>query len=362
MNSRERFIAAINGEKPDRVPIVANLTEQLAEKLAKELDCEVQMEDSFLATRISHRDILLKLGNDAVLVAATRGASSPTATLPNGNVRDEWGLEYKVVGLYSEAVVRPLASCETTADLDRYSFPEALDEGRWAFASEIIPRYKKDYGIIGDLEASIFELAWNLVGMEKFIMDLATEEEYIPVLLDKIAEYSTLCGLKMIDLGVDMIWAGDDVGTQKGMMISPSMWREYFKPRMKKMFDAFKQRNPGIKIAYHSCGSITPIIPDLIETGLDILNPLQPMAEGMELSGLYHHYSDKLVFFGAIDVQGVLPNGSAKDVEREVIRCLKATDGGKKYIIAPAHNMQPDTPVENVHAFYDAVRKHGSIV
>jgi len=320
------------------------------------------MEDSFLATRISHRDILLKMGNDAVLVAATRGASSPTIRLENGNVRDEWGLEYKAVGLYSEAVVRPLSSCETIADLNRYSFPDPLDEGRWMFASETIPRYRNEYGIIGDLEACVFELAWNLVGMEKFIMDLATEEEYIPVLLDKIAEYSTICGLKMMDLGVDMIWAGDDFGTQKGMMISPSMWRDIFKPRMKKMFAAFKEKNPNIKIAYHSCGSITPIIPDLIEIGLDVINPLQPMAEGMELSGLFHQYSDRLVFFGAIDVQGVLPNGSVKDVEMEVIRCLKATDGGKKYIIAPAHNMQPDTPVENVHVFFDAVRKYGSIV
>lgn len=359
MNSRERFIATINGKEPDRVPVVANLTEQLATKLALELGCEVQMEDSFLATRISHRDILLKLGNDAVLVAATRGRMTPTVKLANGNVRDEWGLEYKTVGLYSEAVVRPLSSCESIEDLNLYSFPDPLDEGRWEFASQIIPEYKNDYGIIGDLEACIFELAWNLVGMEKFIMDLATEEEYIFVLLDKIADFSTTCGIKMIDLGVDMIWAGDDFGTQKGMMISPSMWRENFKPRMKKMFDTFKKRNPNIKIAYHSCGSITPIIPDMIEIGLDVLNPLQPMAEGMELSGLFKKYSDKLVFFGAIDVQGVLPNGSTKDVENEVIRCLKATEGGKRYIIAPAHNMQPDTPVENVYEFFNAIKKYG---
>lgn len=361
MNSRERFLATIHGKTPDRVPVVANLTEQLAVKLAKELHCEVQMEDSFLATRISHRDILLKLGNDAVLVAATRGSASPTVKLDNGNVRDEWGLEYKTVGLYSEAVIRPLAQCETIEDLNRYVFPDPLDQGRWEFAEQTVALYKNEYGIIGDLEACIFELAWNLVGLEKFVMDLATEEDYIPVLLDKISDYSTQCGLKMIDLGVDMIWTGDDMGTQKGMMISPDMWREYFKPRMKKMFNTFKQRKPDIKIAYHSCGAIAPIIPELIEIGLDVLNPLQPMAAGMELSNLYHQYADKLLFFGAIDVQGVLPNGSPEDVENEVIRCLKATNGGRKYIIAPAHNMQPDTPVENVYAFFDAVKKHGVI-
>ncbi len=361
MNSKERFIRTITGNTPDRVPIVTNLTFQLAERFAKELNCDVQMEDSFLATRISHRDILLKLGNDAVLVAATRGSKTPTIKLENGNVRDEWGLEYEEIGLYSEAVVRPLSNCESIEDLNNYAFPDPDDEGRWTFSSQTIEQYKNDYGIIGDLEACIFELAWNLTGMEKFIMDMATEEDYIPVLLDKLEDYSTKCGLKMIDMGVDMIWAGDDFGTQKGMMLSPEMWRGNFKPRMKRMFDAFKLRNPDIKIAYHSCGSIVPIIPELIEVGLDILNPLQPMAYGMELSDLYKKFSDKLIFFGGIDVQGILPNGTVKDVENEVIRCINATNGGRKYIIAPAHNIQPDTPVENVYAFFDAAKKHGGI-
>jgi len=361
MNSRERFITTINGGTADRMPIVANLTRQLAERLAKELSCDVQMEDSFLATRISHRDILLKLGNDAVLVAATRGHKTPTINLPNGNVKDEWGLEYREVGLYGEAVVRPLADCETIEDLNNYNLPDPDDEGRWEFSKKVIPAYINDYGIIGDLEASIFEIAWNLTGMEKFIMDLATQEEYVYVLLDRIMDFSIKCGLKMIDLGVDLIWAGDDVGTQKGMMISPEMWREVFKPRLKIMFDTFKNRNPKIKIAYHSCGSINPIIPDLIEIGLDILNPLQPLAEGMELGGIYNKYKDDLIFFGAIDVQGVLPNGSEIDVENEVKRCIKATNGGRRFIIAPAHNMQPDTPKENVYKFFEAAKKYGVI-
>lgn len=361
MNSRERFLAAINRKTPDRVPIVANLTIQLAEKLGKEMNKEVQFVDSFLATRISHRDILLELGNDAVLVAATRGSQAPTITLDNGRVRDEWGLEYEMVGLYSEAVKRPLAECESIEDLEKYQFPDPNDAQRWQFAEESISKYKEQYGIIGDLEACIFELAWNLVGMEKFIMDLAMGEEYIPVLLDKILAYSTACGQKMIELGVDMIWTGDDIGTQLGMMISPDMWREYFKPRMKQMFDTFKSLSPNIKIAYHSCGSSVPVIPDLIEIGLDIINPLQPLAKGMEIAGLYNEYKDQLVFFGAIDVQGVLPNGTTEDVMNEVKRCFKATEGGRGYIIAPAHNMQPDTPIENVYAFFEAAKKFGVI-
>ncbi len=359
MNSRERFLTTINGGIPDRVPIVANLTVQVAEKLAKELNCEVGMVDSFLATRISHRDILLKLGNDAVLIAATRANDKKTYVAENGNVVDEWGLEYQRVGLYDEAVVRPLAGCNSVEDLEAYDFPDPLAEGRWDFSEETVKRYKKDYGIIGDLEACIFELAWNLVGMEKFIMDMATGEEYIDVLLDKLLNFSTACGLKMIRMGADMIWAGDDVGTQAGMMISPAMWRSTFKPRLRKMFAAFKAANKDIKIAYHSCGSIVPIIDDLAEIGLDVLNPLQPMANDMELGSLYEKYKDKLLFFGAVDVQGILPHGTPEDVRAEVLRCIRATDGGKRYIIAPAHNIQPDTSVENVYAFFEAAKEYG---
>lgn len=361
MNQRERFLTTINGGTPDRVPVVANLTVQVAEKLAKELDCEVQMEDSFLATRISHRDILLKLGNDAVLVAATRAGNKKTYVAENGNIVDEWGLQYRRVGLYDEAVVRPLANCNSVEDLEKYDFPDPLAEGRWDFAEEVIKKYKKDYGIIGDLEACIFELAWNLVGMEKFMIDMATGEEYIDVLLDKITAFSTTCGLKMIELGADLIWAGDDMGTQTGLMISANMWREVFKPRLHKMFTTFKAANKNIKIAYHSCGAIAPIIDELAEIGLDIINPLQPRAKGMEIGGLYEKHKDKLIFFGGIDVQDVLPHGTTEDVKAEVLRCITATDGGRKYILAPAHNIQPDTPVDNVYTFFEAAREYGVI-
>lgn len=359
MNSRERFITTINRGIADRVPIVTNFTVQLAERVAKKLGTEVEFIDSPLATRISHRTMLLKLGNDAVLVSATRGKQ--TITHNDGTVEDEWGLKYKTVGLYSEAYIRPLSECQSTADLEKYDFPKADVKERWTFAKETVAQYKNDYGIIGDLEACIFELAWNLVGLEKFVMDLYTGEQYIEALLDKITDYSIECASIMADMGVDVIWTGDDMGTQNGMMISPELWRQYFKPRLQKIFVAIKKKNPNVKIAYHSCGCIVPIICDLVEIGLDILNPLQPLATGMELSSLYKKYKDKLIFFGGVDVQEVLPNGSAEDVVNEVRRCIEATEGGRHYIIAPAHNMQPDTPIENVFAFFEAVKKYGEI-
>lgn len=359
MDHRQRFMAVLEGKQADCVPVLANLTPQLAERLAEQMHKPLQLVDSFLSTRISHLDILLALGNDAVEVAATRAADHPTVTLEDGRQRDEWGIVYEQVGLYAEAVVRPLAEAESVEDVEAYPFPDAHAAGRWDFAEQTIAQYKDGYGLVGDMEACLFELAWNLTGLEKFLMDLLTEEEYVDVLLDKILEYSTQCGLKMIDLGVDMLWTGDDFGTQSAMMVSPDVWRRHFKPRMAKMFAAFKERNPQVKIAYHSCGAIAPIIPDLIEIGLDFLNPIQPKAEGMDLAALAREYGDALGFFGGVDVQGILPNGTTEDVANEVKRCLNATKG-RRFIIAPAHNIQPDTPVENVFAFYEAVKKYGT--
>lgn len=359
MTHRERFMAVLNGQTPDRIPIVANLTVQVAEKLAEALGTEVGFVDSFLATRISHRDMLLKLGNDAVLIAATR--EKPTVTLENGDALDEWGFTSRTVGLYGETVGRPLAACECVSDLDQYAFPDPDAPARWEHARGEVARFGKDYAVIGDLEACIFELAWNLVGLEKFLMDLYTQEAYIEPLLDRIEAYSTRCGLRLIELGADMIWAGDDFGTQNGMMISPEIWRRVFKPRYARMWKTFKAKNPNVRIAYHSCGSIVPIIPDYIEIGLDFLNPIQPQAAGMDLKALYKQYGKDVGFFGGVDVQGALPHGTPEDVRAEVRRVMDAVEHSPRFIIAPAHNIQPDTSVKNVLAFFEEAIAYGAI-
>jgi uroporphyrinogen-III decarboxylase len=190
--------------------------------------------------------------------------------------------------------------------------------------------------------------------MEKFLMDLMLEPEYQGFLMDKIMHYIIAAGTQLIKMGVDILWCGDDFGTQSGMIMDPDTWRKVFKPRIKFMFDEFRKVRPDIKIAWHSCGSILPIIPDFIELGLDILNPIQPMAQGMDPVFLKRTYGKDLVFFGGIDVQHLLPFGTPRMISDEVRRRIDilGKDGG--YIVAPAHNIQPDTPVENIMAFFEA--------
>ncbi|MHB1405840.1 MAG: uroporphyrinogen decarboxylase family protein [Desulfitobacteriaceae bacterium] len=360
MKPRERFLAAVNLKEPDRVPVFANLTPQVAEKLGKKVGLPYEAEDSFLSTRISHTEILLELGNDAVGIGPGRDAAKPTIQLEDGKLKDEFEIIYQRFGYYDEAVVRPLADVETIDDLNRYQLPDPLAAGRFDLAEKMVARYKGEYAIVGDLEATIYELSWNLVGLEKFLMDMTMEKEYIFELLDRVAEYNTKIGIRLIELGADVIWLGDDFGTQQNMMISPIMYRKIFKPRQKKVIEAFKNANPNVKIAYHSCGSIVPIIEDLIEVGVEILNPIQPQAKGMDLALFKEKYGDKIAFFGGIDVQGVLPNGTPSDVEEEVKRRISAAGKGGGYVLAPAHNIQPDTSMENIYAMYEAVKKFGS--
>jgi len=356
MNSRERFTTVLSGNEPDRPPVFATLTPQAARKLSEYLDLAYEEPlDSLLSTRISHTELLLHLGNDAVCVAACAPEGHPTEKLENGISRNEWGMTFKEKGLYNEFFEYPLAEALQKSDIDTYPFPDPNAKGRFTEAEKAIANFKDKYAVIGDLETSIYETAWYLTGLEKILMDLVQEVPYIDPLLDRIMEINLETGLQLIRKGVDMIWAGDDFGSQHGMMIDPDTWRKYFKPRMKHMFEKFRKEDPGIKIAWHTCGSVVPIIPEMIEIGLDILNPIQPEARGMDPVYLKKEYGKDLIFFGGISVQELMPHARPEKIKEEVRRIVHilGKDGG--YIIAPAHNIQDDTPVENVIAFYEAV-------
>jgi uroporphyrinogen decarboxylase len=357
---RERFLTALRFQEPDRVPTFTTLTPQVAAALGELFNLPAAPEDSFLSTRISHTEILLRLGNDAVGVGPGRARGLETRVREDGTLIDEFGLVYRRVGFYDEVIQRPLEHADVPADIDAYALPPALDEGRWEKAERMVRQYASSYAIIGDLEATMFELSWNLVGFEKFLVDLSLQKAYVFVLLDRILEEWALpCGKRLIELGVDVLWAGDDFGTQRGMLLAPDFWRKYLKPRYAYLFGEWKRLNPHLKLAYHSCGSIVPIIPDLVAIGVDVLNPIQPQAHGMDLGALKRQWYGKLCLFGGVDEQTVLPFGTPQDVREEVRRRIMEAGVGGGFIIAPSHNIQPDTPVENVLAYFEAVKELG---
>ena len=357
MNSRERVLKTVSREVPDRPPLFVTVTPQVAEKLSKASGFPYEEPlDSLLSTRISHMDMLAGLGNDCVGIAACAPTDRPTITDSNGVIENEWGMKFIGAGLYNEFHAFPLEHAKHANDILHYDFPDPLASGRFDAARDAVSKYGMDYGIVADLETSFFETSWYLVGLEKLLMDMMMEASYVGALFDRVLEINIEIGKQLIGLGADILLAGDDFGTQSGMLLDPETWRNIFKPRIRVMFEEFRKVNPEIRIAWHSCGSILPIIPDFIEIGLDILNPLQPRAYGMDPQFLKNTYGKDLVFFGGVDIQELLPQRSPAEIRAEVEQLSKifGHDGG--YIIAPAHNIQDDTPVENIMALFDAVK------
>ncbi len=357
MNSRERFQKTINRGIPDRPPLYVSVTPQVAQQLCKKLNEHYEEPlDSMLSTRASHMDLMVKLGADAVGITVCAPSNNPTVNLGNDLIKNEWGMVFKNTGQYNEFYEFPLAHAETAKDIEEFNFPDPFAPGRWEAAQKTIDKYGKTHGIIADLETTLFETAWYLTGLEKFLMDMMMEAEYISPLLDKIQSIHTAYGKKMIELGADVLWCGDDFGSQTSLMMDEDTFRRIFKPRIKEMFAEYKKVNPNIKLAWHSCGAIKPLIPDFIEIGLDILNPIQPLASGMEPQQLKDEFGKDLIFFGGICVQDLLPNGTPERIKAEVLRRadILGKDGG--YIIAPAHNIQEDTPVENILALFETAK------
>jgi uroporphyrinogen decarboxylase len=185
-------------------------------------------------------------------------------------------------------------------------------------------------------------------------------EPYFGVLLDRVMEFSIGVGVRLVELGVDAIWTGDDFGSQNGMLISPAMWRETFKPRFAALFAALKAANPDLLIAYHSDGAVAPILDDLVEIGMDVFNPVQPNVPGHHPRALKERLGDRLSFWGAIDQQHLLPHGTPDEIERDVAEKIAALGPGGGYMCAPAHIIQADTSMENVEAFIRAVKTYGT--
>jgi uroporphyrinogen decarboxylase len=275
---------------------------------------------------------------------------------------DPWGIRWRRVqyasgaASYTEIASHPLAGDDGKLSSYRTPDPEAPEQYREL--ARLVMRYGKTHCIVGGVLGSVFEGPWYLRGMERFLQDLLTNKDYAHRLMDLVMAFHLSAGLKLIELGCDILLAGDDVGTQDRMLISPWLYREFIKPRYGALFQEYKRANPNIKIATHICGYIEPIIDDLIEVGVDILNPVQPLA--MDPGRLKRRFGKRISFWGGVDDQKVLPFGQPEDVEREVKSRISQLAHSGGYILCSSHNMQATTPLENIRAFYKAHRKFGT--
>jgi len=364
MNARERVMTALRRSgTPDRVPLQFDLCRSLLEDFGKKYNIPIHYTTSYyedLTYRISANELRTAMGSDCVVVGAGLPAGYSHPTTEDGCIINEFGMKMWQGPLYMEVVEEPLANISSADEARKFPFPDPLAAGRFDDAKKYIEKYKDDYFIIGDLELTMFEMAWHMVGMEKFLIDMSMGEAYIGALLDRVKEFSIGVGKKLVELGVHGIWTGDDFGAQNGMLISPKMWRDIFKPRFREVWSELKAANPDVLIMYHSDGAVAPILPDLIEIGMDVFNPVQPNVPGHDPEELKSRFGDSLAFWGAIDQQYLLPEGTPEEIEADVIEKIRILGRGGGYMCSPAHIIQADTSMENVEAFIAAVKKHGA--
>jgi uroporphyrinogen decarboxylase len=211
----------------------------------------------------------------------------------------------------------------------------------------------EEYFIGCDVSPNVFEMYWRLRGMEQAMVDMAADPELAYEMLGRCGDFAVqLAEAACSRFPLDWLWTGDDVASQRSLMISPARWRALVKPHLGRAFDVGKSH--GLPVAYHCCGALRPIIGDLVEMGLDVLNPVQCRCPGMDPLELKREFGKELTFMGGVDTQELLPEGTAVEV-RKATRALidGMTDDGGGYILAASHTLPPETPIENIFAMYD---------
>jgi uroporphyrinogen decarboxylase len=350
MNSRERLLTALNHEEPDRVPIDLWFTGEIEALLSP------------LYGGLRGVELRVALGHDLVMSSSPNiGASYEIPGTPE-EYTCEWGVRWKWVtnaegGRYTETVGHPLAEA---VDLTSYTMPDPLGASMqpiYAETRQLVEKYGKTHVVFGSLYQTVFEAAWLLRGMQVLLSDMLINKDFAHELFERLTVYSLVAGKEMVAQDIDVLWLGDDFGTQRAMLLSPHTWREFIKERYARLIAAYKAQNPSLKVAYHCDGYIEPIIPDLIEIGLDILNPIQPLS--MDPAEIKRKFGQHLSFWGTVDVQNTFPFGTVQDVANEVRERIRTVAPGGGLILCSAHRVQPGTPLENVLAYYRAASEFG---
>jgi uroporphyrinogen decarboxylase len=380
---RQRVLTALQHRQPDRLPVDFLATPEIWRRLQERLGVasqppgEEDLIDGAWERILQHFAVDCRVISYDQFCRPPEGALHPGARidwwnalsrstpnrmwrqeLPDGTSRDIWGHVIRIVhnptGAYEEYAVSPLAAAASVADLQQHPWPEP---DWWDFSPlrGLLARYdaQEEYHL-RFRTGSVFEVAWQLRGMQDFLMDMVNQPEIPQYIMERLTDVYVENTRRVLELAgdrLDMIYFYDDVATQQSLMISARMWRRMIKPLHQRIIDAAKAF--GKPVMYHCDGALRPLIPELIDMGVDVLNPVQADAAGMDPQALKDEFGDRLSFHGGIDIIKTLPRGTTEDVKAEVAARARVLgrDGG--YVLASSHHIQSDTPLENVFAMYD---------
>lgn len=381
LTPRERLRTALAHREPDRVPFDLGSTQvtSIASRAQQRLRAHLGLPDT--PARVSDRIQQLDHVEEDLLRALavdTRGLwpwNARNARIEEGDDGthlshvDEWGLTYRIPregAFWYDLAGSPLAGGALTRErIDAHPWPRGDDPRQFAGlrAEALLHRGAGHAVVLKSLCAGLFEMAQRLRGMEAFLMDLVESPVEAGHLLDRVLEAKCdywRAALSALGDLVDVTAEGDDYGTQQSMLVSPATFRSVFKPRLAALVRAMKQGAPDAFVFFHSCGSVRKILPDFIEIGVDVLNPVQTTAAGMEPVALKRDFGKDVSFWGGgVDTQAVLPRGTPAEVADDVRRNVDALAPGGGFVFCTVHNIQADVPPENVVAMVEALRAAG---
>lgn len=288
----------------------------------------------------------------------TNGSTQfPREVLPESTVFDEYGIGHSkgsAAAFHMTRMHHPLKGAGIK-EIGEYPYP-TVDESRLSeFRNEINALKDRGLASLGFMQMTVWEASWYLRSMEELMLDMMMESETATLLLDKITDFACEKAKAYTLAGTDILSIGDDIGTQTTIMLDVELWEKWLQPRLIKVIRTAKAINPNILIFYHSCGYILPFIDKLIESGVEILNPIQP--ECMSFEEVHDCWGERLSFWGTLGTQQLLPYGSAMDVYTQTLASL--TKCGRKggIVIGPTHMVEPEVPWENLVAITDAIKE-----
>ena len=371
MTPRERFICALNHKEGDRIPIdigfdvhngihehaYANLLEYLG------ITDEIRRYDNIQHLPYVKKEVAERLHSDARYIFANPSSVYEFKRESDSSWLDEWGVLRKNVGLYDESFEFPLADCDMEA-VKNFKMPDPRDKARFKGLKEKAEQMYKstDYALIGGSCASLFYLSSEFVGFQEYMEKIITDQDVIVKLVDRLLEWQMeFFDSYLTEIGeyIEMVWIGDDWGTQLGPIMNPAIFREIFVPRYKELTKFIKSK-ADVKICLHCCGAAYWAFNDFIESGIEVIHPLQGNAAGMDDPvKIKNEFGDRLVFYSNLCNQSIMPFGTPAEVDADVKKKIEALAKGGGYILANGHNVQADVAPENILAMIDAGLKYG---
>jgi uroporphyrinogen decarboxylase len=332
LTHKERLRRAFAYEPVDRIPTQINYTQAAAELMAESLG-------------VALADLPARLDNHLLRV----GISYEPRLSEDGRIAfDWWGVGFDTHEEGYFVAFNPLAESK---DLDNHRWPDPHGPGLLDGAVERIENDEGRHFVVPNLGFALFERAWALRGFDTLLLDMALDPDFAEDLLEQVTEVQSVLIRRFVELGVDGGYFGDDYGGQQHMLFSPRVWRKLIKPRLARLFAPF--REAGLPVILHSDGQIADILPDLVEIGVTVYNPVQP--EVVDHAWLRSTFGDRLAYYGGISTQAVLPNGSPEEVKQAIIDCAAVlAPGSTGLLIAPSHRLMTDIPMENVEVMLEA--------